>query len=104
MMKEINMPKNIKPLHNYVVIEKIDDKTKSEGGIHFIRTPKHEPCIAKVIAVGPGIYDDENVFHSPGIEPGDHIAYLRPFAKTFEIDNEYVVMLKFTGILGKVKK
>ena len=49
----------IKPLHNYIVIEKIDDKDISSGGIHLIRAPKNQPCIAKVLAVGPGVLDEE---------------------------------------------
>ena len=95
---------NVKPLHNYLVIEKLDDKVTTPGGIALVRTPKHEPCIAKVLAIGPGTYDEEEVFRPVGVEVGDHIAYLRPYAKTFKIDNEKVVMLKYTGVLGKVKK
>ena len=99
------MPKTVKPLHNYLVIEKVEDKDVSAGGIHLIRAPKNQPCVAKVLAVGPGVYDDdEEVFRESGIEVGDYVAYLKPYAKTFDIDNEDIVMLKYQGVLGKVKR
>ena len=98
------MTKTVRPLHNYVVIEKVEDKDVSAGGIHLIRAPKDQPCIGKVIAVGPGVMDEEEIFREVGIDVGDHIAYLKPYAKTFDIDNEYVTMVKYQGVLGKVKR
>ena len=97
------MGKTIRPLQNHLVIEKIDDKLETRAGIKLVKLVKSEPCIGKVLAVGPGEYDDEGNLHKPGVEVGDIIAYLRPMAKTFDIDNEKVTMLKFSGVLGKVK-
>lgn len=94
---------NIRPLHNYLVIEKIDDRLVSKGGIKLIRIDKTQACIARVLAIGPGGLDENDKFKTCGVEVGDTIAYLRPEAKTFKIDNENITMLKGSGVLGKLK-
>lgn len=93
----------IRPLHNYLVIEKVDDQLTSSGGIQLIRADPLIPCIAKVLAVGPGGRDENDKLRTCGVEVGDTIAYLRPEAKTFKIDNEDITMLRGSGVLGKVK-
>lgn len=93
---------NVKPLQNYIVIEKIDDKLSSPGGIDLIRIDNSAPCIGKVLAIGPGRYDEEGVLRTCGVDVGDIIAYLRPEAKTFDINHEDVTMLRASGVLGKV--
>lgn len=100
-IKDDNM--KIKPLSNYLVIEKIDDRLVSPGGIKLIRIDKTQACIAKVLAVGPGFLDEKENFRTCGVEVGDTIAYLRPEAKTFKIDNENITMLRGSGVLGKLK-
>jgi chaperonin GroES len=97
------MSQTIRPLQNHLVIEKLDDKLETRAGIKLVKLVKSEPCIAKVLAVGPGEYDEDGNLHRAGVEVGDIIAYLRPMAKTFNVDNKKVTMLKFSGILGKVK-
>lgn len=94
---------NIRPLSNYLVIKKIDDRLVSPGGINLIKIDKTQACIAKVLAVGPGVFDEEENLKTCGVEVGDTIAYLRPEAKTFKIDNEDITMLRGSGVLGKLK-
>lgn len=93
----------VRPLQNYLIIEKVEDEMISPGGIHRVRPDKKKPCVAKVLAIGPGVYDEENILRTCGVEVGDTILYLRPEAKTFDIDDEDVTMLRGSGVLGKLK-
>lgn len=95
---------NVRPLHNYLIIEKIDDVKVSEGGVQLVRADPLQPKTGKVLAIGPGVLDDEDNLVTCGVEVGDIIAYLNPEAKTFEIDNEKFTMLRGGGVVGKINR
>ena len=48
----------LKPLHNYVLLEKIEEDNKTAGGIYIPDTAKEKPSTGRVIATGPGLKDE----------------------------------------------
>lgn len=94
----------VRPLHNFLIIEK-DDVTKvSTGGIHLIRDDNDAARQGTVLVVGPGSYDEEGRFVECGVEVGDRIAYDRSFVKDFEVDGEVYSFLMGSGVFGVLPK
>lgn len=90
----------LRPRNNILVIEKEEDQNVSRGGIIRTKVDKKQASVAKVLAVGPGSYDEEGVYHTCGVKVGDRIAYDINNQKTFRINGEDVVLLKAEGIFG----
>lgn len=94
---------NYRPLRNIIVVEKELDELHSAGGIRLLRPIKSKPRVGKVIAMGPGVLDENEELVTCGVEVGDRIAWDKQYEKTFEINNEYVICVLGNGVLGKVK-
>lgn len=93
-----------RPLHNIVVVEKLEKDKITAGGIHLVRQHQSRPLIGKVLAVGPGVYlEDKKKFVKTGVEVGDIIAYILSHEKTFKIEGEEVHCVKAEGILGVIR-
>lgn len=90
----------LKPLHNIIVIEKIAKSETTPAGIVLIGTGDKTTRIGKVLAVGPGVFDEKGKLRPCGVEIGDRIAYNKDHVKDFKIDGETVTCLQAAGILG----
>lgn len=90
----------LRPRNNIIIIEKEEDQNITKGGIHRARIDKKQASIGKVLAVGPGSYDEEGVYRVCGVKVGDRIAYDLNFQKTFKLGLDDVICLKAEGIFG----
>ncbi len=90
----------LRPRNNIIIIEKEEDQNVTSGGIVRARVDKKQASIGRVLAVGPGSYDEEGVFRVCGVSVGDRIAYDINFQKTFRLGLDYVICLKAEGIFG----
>jgi chaperonin GroES len=97
------MKNKIRPRQNAVLVEKVEDEKHSSGGIKLVREMEGKPRIGIVVAVGPGVLDEEGKrMVTCGVKAGDKIAWHRTYEKTFRIDNEDYIFVKANGILGIV--
>lgn len=90
-----------KPLHNYVLIERIEEENKTAGGIIIPDTAKEKPSRGRVIAVGDGAYDDgQKIPMSVKVDDVVLFAKWASSANEVKIDGNDYVLIKETDILG----
>ena len=90
-----------KPLHNYVLIERIEEENKTAGGIIIPDNAKEKPSRGRVITTGDGIY--ENGQKIPvSVKSGDIVLFSKwaSSANEVKIDGKDYVLIKETDILG----
>lgn len=93
-----------KPLHNYVLLERIEEENKTAGGIIIPDNVKEKPSRGRVIAVGDGVYDgDERVPMSVAVNDVVLFAKWASSANEVKIDGTDYVLIKETDILGILK-
>ncbi len=94
----------LKPLHNYVLLERIDEENKTAGGIIIPDNAKEKPSRGKVIAVGDGAFDgDEKIPMT--VKTGDVVLFAKWAATANEIklDGRDYILIRETDILGILK-
>ena len=90
-----------KPLHNYVLLERIEEENKTAGGIIIPDTAKEKPSRGAVVAVGDGLF--ENGQRVPmNVKAGDTVLFAKwaPSANEVKIDGKDYVLIKESDILG----
>lgn len=90
-----------KPLHNYVLLQRIEEENKTSGGIIIPDNAKEKPVHGRVIAAGPGIY--ENGQQIPlSVKNGDVVLFAKwaSSANEVKIDGNDYVLIKESDILG----
>ncbi len=93
-----------KPLHNYVLLERIEEENKPAGGIIIPDNAKEKPSRGRVIAVGTGTYAGDE--HIPmTVKNGDVVLFAKWAASANEIklDGKDYVLVKETDILGIIE-
>lgn len=91
----------LKPLHNYVLLERIEEENKTAGGIIIPDNAKEKPSRGKVIAVGAGAFDgDDRIPMS--VQENDIVLFAKwaSSANEVKIDGKDYILLKETDILG----
>ena len=94
----------LKPLNNYVLLQRIDEDTKTAGGIIIPDTAREKPSRGTVIAVGDGVI--ENGARVPmSVKPGDTVLFAKwaSSANEVKIDGADYVLIKESDILGILK-
>jgi chaperonin GroES len=93
------MATKIRPLHDRVIVKRIDEDEKSKGGIIIPDTAKEKPQEGRVVAVGPGKQDDGKVIPL-GVKAGDKILFGKYSGTEIKLDGEDHLILREDDILG----
>src|SRR5689334_19027991 len=95
---------NIRPLHDRVVVKRIDeDVEKTAGGLFIPDSAKEKPQQGEVIAVGNGKRGDDGVVHPLDVKAGDRILFGKYSGSDIKMDgNEYLIMRE-DEILGVIE-
>ena len=93
-----------RPLHDRVVIERIDAEAKSAGGIIIPDTAKEKPQQGKVIAVGPGGRDESGKLIPVDVKVGNRILFGKWSGTEVKIDGEDLLIMKEADIMGVIEK
>ena len=90
-----------KPLHNYVLLERIEEENKTAGGIIIPDNAKEKPSRGRVIASGAGIYSGEKLIPLT-VKPGDTVLFAKWASSVNEvkIEGRDYVLIKESDILG----
>ena len=93
-----------KPLHNYVLLERIEEENKTAGGIIIPDNAKEKPSRGRVVACGDGVYD-AGVQVPVNVKENDVVLFAEwaPSANEVKIDGKDYVIIKETDILGIIK-
>lgn len=89
-----------KPLHNYVLLEKIEEANITASGIIIPDTAKEKPSSGKVIATGPGLKDE-----SITVKQGDVVLFAKwaSSANEIKLDGKDFILIKESDILGTIE-
>jgi chaperonin GroES len=93
-----------RPLHDRVVVERIDAEAKSAGGIIIPDTAQEKPSQGKVVAVGPGGRDEAGKLIPIDIKVGDRVLFGKWSGTEVKIDGKELLIMKESDIMGIVEE
>ena len=91
-----------RPLHDRVVVRRLEEDTKSAGGIIIPDTAKEKPMRGEVIAVGPGARDEAGKVVPLDVAAGDCVLFGKWSGTEVKIDGEELLIMKESDILGVI--
>ncbi|KAB2941388.1 MAG: co-chaperone GroES [Hyphomicrobium sp.] len=92
-----------RPLHDRVVVRRMEEDTKTAGGIIIPDTAKEKPIQGEVVAVGPGARDDTGKVIPLDVKPGDRVLFGKWSGTEVKIDGEDLVIMKESDIFGVIE-
>ena len=91
---------NFRPLHDRVVVQRIDAEEKTKGGIIIPDTAKEKPQEGKVVAVGPGGRDEAGALIKPDVKVGDRVLFGKWSGTEVKLEGEELIIMKESDIMG----
>ncbi|NYZ17172.1 co-chaperone GroES [Azospirillum sp. RWY-5-1] len=92
-----------KPLHDRVLVRRVESDTKTRGGIIIPDTAKEKPQEGEVLAVGPGARDESGRLVALDVKPGDRVLFGKWSGTEVKIDGEDLLIMKESDILGIIE-
>ena len=89
-----------RPLHDRVVVRRLDSEEKTKGGIIIPDTAKEKPQEGEVVAVGPGVRDEDGKHVALELKAGDRILFGKWSGTEVKIDGEDLIIMKESDVLG----
>ena len=89
-----------RPLHDRVVVRRIDAEEKTAGGIIIPDTAKEKPQEGEVVAAGPGARDEKGNLQLLGLKPGDRVLFGKWSGTEVKIEGEDLLIMKESDVLG----
>src|SRR5438552_11194935 len=89
-----------RPLHDRVVVKRIDADAKTKGGIIIPDTAKEKPSQGEVVAVGPGGRDEAGKLIAIDIKAGDKVLFGKWSGTEVKLDGEELLIMKESDIMG----
>ncbi len=94
---------NIRPLHDRVLVKRIDDDDKTAGGIIIPDTAKEKPMEGKVMAVGPGARDEAGKLVPLDVKKGDKILFGKWSGTEVKLNGDELLIMKESDIMGVIQ-
>jgi chaperonin GroES len=92
-----------RPLHDRVVVRRIEGEEKTKGGIIIPDTAKEKPQEGEVIAVGPGARDESGKLVPLDVKAGDRVLFGKWSGTEVKIDGEDLLIMKESDIMGVIE-
>ena len=89
-----------RPLHDRVVVKRLEEDTKTAGGIIIPDTAKEKPQQGEVIAAGPGARDETGKVNALDVKAGDRVLFGKWSGTEVKIDGQDLLIMKESDILG----
>ena len=93
-----------RPLHDRVVVKRVDEDTKTKGGIIIPETAQEKPMQGKIIAVGPGDRDESGKLVPLDVKKGDTVLFGKWSGTEVKIDGDELLIMKESDIMGVLDK
>ena len=94
---------SFRPLHDRVVVKRLEGEEKTKGGIIIPDTAKEKPQEGKVVAVGPGGRDENGKLTPLDVKAGDCVLFGKWSGTEVKIDGEELLIMKESDIMGVVE-
>ena len=92
-----------RPLHDRVVVRRVEEETKTAGGIIIPDTVKEKPIQGEIIAVGPGARDESGRIVALEVKKGDRVLFGKWSGTEVKIDGQDLLIMKESDILGVIE-
>jgi chaperonin GroES len=92
-----------RPLHDRVVVRRIEQEEKTAGGIIIPDTAKEKPQEGEIIAVGPGARNEAGEIVPPDVKPGDRVLFGKWSGSEVKVDGEELLIMKESDIMGVIE-
>ena len=89
-----------RPLHDRVIVRRIEEDERTKGGIIIPDTAKEKPQQGEIVAVGPGAPDEKGKVQPLDVKPGDRVLFGKWSGTEVKIDGEELLIMKESDILG----
>ena len=93
-----------RPLHDRVVVKRVEEDTKTAGGIIIPDTAAEKPQQGEIIAVGPGARDESGKLVPLGVKKGDKVLFGKWSGTEVKIDGKELLIMKESDIMGVLDK
>jgi chaperonin GroES len=94
----------IRPLHDRVIVTRIESDTKTKGGLYIPDTAKEKPIEGTVLAVGNGKILDDGSVRALELKEGDHVLFGKYSGTEVKLDGDEHLILREDDILGVIEK
>ena len=95
---------DIRPLHDRIIVERLEEETKTAGGIIIPDTAKEKPQQGKVIAVGKGKKTEDGKILALDVKVGDKVLFGKYAGTEIKIEGKEYLMMREEDILGVIEK
>jgi chaperonin GroES len=92
-----------RPLHDRVVIRRVEEIEKTAGGILIPDTAREKPSEGEVVAVGPGGRGDDGKLHALDVKIGDRVLFGKWSGNEVKLDGQDLIIMKETDIMGIIQ-
>jgi chaperonin GroES len=89
-----------RPLHDRVMVRRVEQDERTRGGIIIPDTAKEKPMEGEVVAVGPGARDEKGQLQPLEVKPGDRILFGKWSGTEVKLDGEELLIMKESDIMG----
>jgi chaperonin GroES len=95
---------NLKPLHDRVLVERVDQEDKTKGGIIIPDTAQEKPMEGKVLAAGSGARNENGQIVALDVKKGDRILFGKWSGTEVKVDGKDLLIMKESDIMGIIEK
>ena len=93
-----------RPLHDRVVVRRVEEEAKTAGGIIIPDTAQEKPSQGEVVAVGPGARGDDGKIIALDVKVGDRVIFGKWSGTEVKIDGEELLIMKESDVMGVVER
>ena len=93
---------SFRPLHDRVLVRRVEEEEKTAGGIIIPDTAKEKPSQGEVVSVGPGARDEDGKRVPMDVEAGDRILFGKWSGTEVKVDGEDLLIMKESDIMGVI--
>jgi len=92
----------LRPLHDRIIVKRVEEERKSAGGIVIPDTAAEKPSMGEVVAAGPGKTDDNGKLLAIGVKVGDKILFGKYSGQEFKMDGQDLLHMREDDVIGIV--
>jgi chaperonin GroES len=95
---------NLRPLHDRVIVKRLDQETKTASGIVIPEAAAEKPDQGEILAVGPGKRDDKGGLIALDVKVGDRVLFGKYAGQTVKVDGNELLVMREEDIMAVVQK
>jgi len=93
----------LRPLHDRVLVRRIEEEEKTASGIIIPDAAKEKPMEGEIIAVGPGVRDENGALQALDVKAGDRILFGKWSGTEVKMDGDELIIMKESDIMGIIE-